>query len=103
MNRTAAGLIIFLVVLGLLGADITGLKTFLILSLILTAAVSWLFKQRPPIHVFKIILFIVFGPVLFIAVANLFIQTLSILDLTDAILLVLFVAGVFIFGSRLLK
>lgn len=103
MNRTGLGLVLLLVVLGLLGANTTGLTTLLIASLILSAVLSWIFTRKPPNNLIKTIIAVAVGPLLFLVLGGWFIQTLSILDVGDAILLIILAAAAIKFGPRLMK
>ena len=103
MNRTGLGLVLLLVVLGLLGANTTGLTTLIIASLVLSAGLTWIFTRKPPKNILKTLILVAVGPLLFLVLGGWFIQTLSILDIGDAILLIILVAAAIKFGPRLLK
>jgi len=103
MNKAIFGLIFLLVVLNLLGFGTGTITTFIVACLLLLGAATWVWHKQFPKSVFKNIILIMFLPLVLISVGSIFMQTISILNPADALLVLIIVTALFWLLPKLLK
>jgi len=92
-----------LVILNLAAVETGIITTVIIAVLLILGALMWIWQKKFPKPIIKNIILILFGPLVVIALGGFFIQTITILNPADALLIILIIVVLFWLIPKLLK